>query len=263
MEINGKTIIYGIIGDPIQQVATPALMNTIFNKKNENKILIPLHVNKLSLKSTIEGLKNIQNFKGAVITMPHKTGIVKYLDEVSDEVKKVGACNVIKRTSKGLIKGTVLDGNGFVEGLKNHTLSVKSKNIFLLGAGGAASGIAYSLCANGIRKLTIYNRSKTKAYNLIQNLKAHYPNLEIVYDEQISEDTDILINATPIGMKENDKPILSLSNLKPKTIVAEIIISPEITCTLKQAIEKGCKIHKGIAMLEGQIKLINEFMDEE
>ncbi|MCF6180624.1 hypothetical protein [Lutibacter sp.] len=261
MEINGKTKIYGILGDPIHHVSVPKLMNHLFAKKKENKVLIPIHVDKISLKSTIEGLKYIQNFNGLVITMPHKTEIVKYLDEASEEVKRVGACNVIKRTSEGLLKGTLLDGNGFIEGLRHHKHSIKSKNIFLLGAGGAASGIAYSLCENGIKKLTIYNRSKTKASTLIENLKVIYPNIEIGYKDQISMDTDILINATSVGMQENDKPILSLSNLASNTLVAEIITNPKITCTLKKAIEKGCKIHKGIAMLKGQIRLMNEFMD--
>lgn len=263
MEINGKTKIYGILGDPIQQVATPKLMNTIFEEKKESKVLIPLHVDKHSLKSTIDGVKHIQNFKGAVITMPHKREIVKYLDEASEEVQKVGACNVIKITSKGLVKGALLDGNGFIEGLKTHRHSIESKNVFLLGAGGAASGIAYSLCLNGIRKLAIYNRSKIKAYALIERLKVYYPHIEIGYKDQISMDTDVLINATSVGMKENDEPILSLSDINSNTLVAETIISPEITCTLKKAMGKGCETHKGIAMLEGQIKLMNEFMDEE
>ncbi|MEC3908827.1 hypothetical protein VOI54_17500 [Tamlana sp. 2201CG12-4] len=263
MQINGKTKVYGILGDPIHQVTTPELMNSIFDNKKENKVLLPFHVDKHGLKSTINGLKSIQNFKGAVITMPHKIEIVKYLDEVSNEVKRAGACNVIKRTHKGLLKGDLLDGKGFIEGLRQHNHSIKSKNIFLLGAGGAASGIAHALCEIGINKLTIYNRSKPKALLLIQSLKAIHSNIEIDYNNQILQDTDVLINATSVGMNENDQPLLSLSNLDSNTLVAEIIISPAMTCTLKRAIEKKCKIHYGIAMLEGQIKLMNEFMDEE
>jgi shikimate dehydrogenase len=261
MKIDGSTKIYGIIGDPIKHVAVPKLMNALYEKNAENKILIPFHVKQYSLESIINGLKKIQNFKGAVITMPHKTEIVKYIDEAPNEVQRIGACNVIKRTTKGTIKGDLLDGNGFVQGLKSNNHSLKAKNIFLLGCGGAASAISYALCENKIKKLAIYNRTKSKAIKLIEKLKLAYPNIEIYYNDNISKDIDILINATPVGMKENDKPILSLSNINSKTLVAEIITSPEITCTLKAALEKGCKIHKGIAMLEGQIKLMNEFMD--
>ena len=261
MKIDGKTEIYGILGDPIKQVATPELMNSIYRKNGLNKVLIPFHVNQNSLESTITGLKKIQNFKGAVITMPHKAEIVKYLDEASDEVKQIGACNIIKRTPDGIIKGSLLDGKGFIQGLKNHNHSIESKSVFLLGCGGAASAIAFALCENKIKSLTIYNRTKTKAIKLIDKLKSIYSDIEISFSNKIPKGVDILINGTSVGMKENDKPLLSLSDLDSKTLVTEIIISPEMTCTLKKGIEKGCQIHKGIAMLEGQIRLMNEFMD--
>ncbi|PTX58390.1 shikimate dehydrogenase [Kordia periserrulae] len=261
MKIDGKTKIYGILGDPIKQVATPELMNSIFKKNGENKVLIPFHVNQVSLELTIQGLKKIQNFKGAVITMPHKVEILKYLDETSDEVKMIGACNVIKRTPEGIIKGELLDGKGFIQGLKSNNHFVESKRVFLLGCGGAASAIAFALCENKIQKLSIFNRTKSKAMKLIDKLTKAYPNIDISYSDNVSNDLNILINGTSVGMKESDKPLLSLSNLNSNTLVADIIISPEMTCTLKQATQKGCQIHKGIAMLEGQIKLMNEFMN--
>lgn len=261
MKIDGQTEIYGILGDPIKQVATPELMNAIYKEKGENKVLLPFHVNQNALASAINGLKKIQNFKGAVITMPHKTAIVKYLDETTEEVKRIGACNVIKRTPEGTIKGTLLDGKGFIQGLKTHHYTVEAKTIFLLGCGGTAAAIAFALCENNIKKLSIFNRTKSKAIQLIAKLKAHYPSIEIVFSDNISNETDILINATSVGMKENDRPLLSLANLDFRTLVADVIISPEMTCTLKDATQQGCKIHKGIAMLEGQIKLMNEFMN--
>jgi len=261
MKIDGKTEIYGILGDPIKQVAGPRLMNAIYERNRDNKVLIPFHVNQDSLKSVINGLKKIQNFKGAIITMPHKIEVVKYLDEASDEVKMIGACNVIKRTSEGIIKGELLDGKGFIQGLKNNKHFVESKKVFLLGCGGAASAIAFALCKNKIHQLSIFNRTKSKAMKLIDKLTKAYPTIDISYSDHVSNDLDILINGTSVGMKEGDKPLLSLSNLDPNTLVVDIIISPEMTCTLKEAIQKGCKIHKGIAMLEGQLELMNEFMN--
>ncbi|WP_298507752.1 hypothetical protein [uncultured Kordia sp.] len=261
MKIDGKTAMYAILGDPIAHVAAPRLMNAIFQESNENKVLIPFHVHDNGLQSVVEGLKNIQNFKGAVITMPHKTEIIKYVDEVSTEALRIGACNVIKRTPDGLIKGTLLDGNGFIEGLKKYNYTLTEKHIFLLGAGGAAAAIAFALCENGIKKLTIYNRTDTKALLLIEKLKRFYPSIDISYSNHISNDIDVLINSTSVGMKISDKPVLSLTNLNPNTLVADIITHPEITCTLQKAKELGCTIHTGIEMLEGQIKLIKEFMD--
>ncbi len=260
MIIDGKTEIYGILGDPIKHASAPSLLNAVFKKNKENKVLIPLHVNHHSLQSVMEGLKSTQNFKGAVITMPHKKAVLKYLDKASEQVKKIGACNVIKRASDGMIEGELLDGHGFIQGLRKHNHHIESKKVFLLGCGGAASAIAFTLCESSIQRLSIFNRTKTKADTLIEDLKAAYPDVEVLFSDDIPGDTDILINGTSVGMEETDKPLLSLSNLKSHSLVADIIIKPEMTCTLKEAIKKGCKIHKGIAMLEGQIELMHTFM---
>lgn len=261
MKIDGKTQIYGILGDPIQQVAVPELLNSMYSKQSINKVLVPFHVHQNTLETVILGLKNIQNFKGAIITMPHKTEIIQYLDEVSDEVQKTGACNVIKKTADGIIKGTLLDGKGFIQGLKSHNFTVESKNVFIQGCGGAATAIIFALCENGIQKLSIYNRTKSKVIVLIHKLKTLYPTIDISYSDTISGDIDILINATSVGMHENDQPLLSLYNLSSEALVADIITNPQMTCTLKKAKEKGCKIYKGIAMLEGQLELMNAFME--
>ena len=262
MNIDGKTEVYGIIGDPIRQVAAPKLMNSVYGGRKENKVLVPFHVNSQSLAATIHGLRCVQNFKGAVITMPHKTEIVKLLDEASDEVKMVGACNVIKRAPDGSIHGDLLDGKGFVQGLKNHHHTLKDKTVFLQGCGGAASAIAFSLCENEIQKLLIFNRTQSKALRLIDQLKKRYPIIDISFSGTIPSDTNLYINGTSVGMQARDRPLFPLDNLGIRDLlVADIITSPEMTCTLKEATQQGHQIQKGIAMLEGQIELMHQFMD--
>ena len=258
--INGRTEIFGILADPVHQVSTPELINRFFEERNENKVLIPYHVNKESIKVVIEGLRRTKNFKGAVITMPHKTNIVNLLDYKTEEVIQVNACNVIKRTEDGKIKGNMLDGKGFLKGLKKSNFTIKDKSVFLIGAGGAASGIAFSLCKSGINHLSIFNRTKSKAELLIKKLKAVNPNIRIDFSDKVTDKIDLLINGTSIGMKETDKLPISLNGLNKNTLVAEVIIRPEITITLKEAQKKGCKIHTGIHMLESQLELMVEFM---
>ena len=106
MKINGKTEIYGILGDPIKQVATPELMNSIYKKDGENKVLIPFHVNQVSLGLTIQGLKKIQNFKGAVITMPHKVEVLKYIDEAINRRRKIDS--IYRQELEGIDKARVV-----------------------------------------------------------------------------------------------------------------------------------------------------------
>ena len=259
--INGETEIYGILADPVHHVSAPELMNKLFIERGDNKVLVPLYVDKNSLESVLQGLKGMKNFKGAVITMPHKVNIVEFLDNKTEDVIQVNACNVIKRTERGEIIGAMFDGKGFVKGLEKSNFEVEGKSAFLIGAGGAASGIAYSLCENKIKKLTIFNRTKNRAKVLIENLKSVYPNINIVFSDKVTSEIDILINGTSAGMKETDSLPISLEELNNNILVAEVIIRPEITKTLKEALDKGCKIHKGIYMLEGQLELMLDFMN--
>jgi shikimate dehydrogenase len=110
--------------------------------------------------------------------------------------------------------------------------------------------------------LKIFNRTRAKANNLIANLIAFFPNLNIEYSDKISTDDQIIINGTSIGMKENDGLPISLSDVAESSIVAEVVITPELTTFLNEAKKKNCIIHKGKPMLEGQISLMIDFINE-
>jgi shikimate dehydrogenase len=260
-EINGATLLYAILGDPVEQVSTPGLINRIFSEKDQNKVLLPLHVKAESLKEVVSGLRSIGNFQGGVITMPHKKSIIPLLNAVSQEVEQTQACNVIRRTKEGKLHGHMLDGEGFITGLKEKGHKVQGRNVFLMGAGGAASGIAFALCRHGAEKIQLYNRSKDKAEELLARLKRYYPKVNLTLADQPDKAVNILINATSLGMREKDTPALSLEGLSQNTLVAEVIIRPELTCTLREAAQKGCTIHPGIHMLEAQIRLMLNFME--
>lgn len=261
-KINGATEIMAIIADPVYQASTPGLANAILAIENKNQILVPFHVKADGIIQVISSLRQINNFVGAVVSMPHKTEIIKLLDELTPEAKQVGACNVIRRNKDGKLTGTMLDGEGFVKGLLNAGHLVKSKNIFLVGAGGAASGIAFAVAKHGAERLRIFNRTKDKADNLIENIKTVFPNLNIEYSEKISSDDQIIVNGTSIGMKENDGLPISLFNVTESSIVADVVITPELTTFLNEAKKKNCIIHKGKPMLEGQIRLMLDFINE-
>jgi shikimate dehydrogenase len=262
-DINGTTAFYAILADPVAQVSTPGLINQIFARQLANKVLIPLHVAADSLEEVVRGLQQIKNFRGAVITMPHKSSIVYLLDDASDEVTQTQSCNVIRRSREGKLYGHMLDGEGFVEGLRAEGHKVARKRVFLIGAGGAASGIAFALCKHDIQSLLIYNLSPGKAEALMRRLKAVYPQLEIGVADRVSTKPGLLINAKSVGMQEGDAPPLPLGRLDADTLVAEVIIRPEITCTLKEAVKNGCKIHEGIHMLKAQTRIILQFMNED
>lgn len=262
IQINGATEVMAIIADPVYQASTPGLANALLADKKLNQVLVPLHVKTQGLSGVINSLRHVNNFVGAVVSMPHKTDIIKLLDELTPEAKEVGACNVIRRNKDGKLIGTMLDGEGFVKGLLNSGHLVKGKNIFLVGSGGAASGIAFAVARHGAGRLKIYNRTRDKANKLIANLNACFPNLNIEYSDKISADDQIIINGTSVGMKENYGLPISLSEVAESSVVADVVITPELTTFLNEAKKNNCIIHKGKPMLEGQISLMIDFINE-
>lgn len=261
-KINGSTQVLAIIADPVSQASTPELANTLLAEQERNQILVPFHVKAEGLSTVVIALRQIHNFMGAVVSMPHKTAIVSFLDELTVEAQQVGACNVIRRDTKGKLIGTMLDGEGFIQGLLKEGHTVFKKKVFLVGAGGAASGIAFALAKYGAESLSIYNRTQSKADHLISRINAYFPDLPVRYADSISKEDQIVINATSIGMAGTDGLPIALDNVQESCLVAEVVVSPEMTPFLAEAKKKNCRIHKGKPMLEGQIKLMLDFINE-
>ena len=261
--VSGLTRLMAIIGDPIARVRAPQLINRELNtQQRENVLMIPLHVAPDGLQAVLEGLRHCRNFSGAVITMPHKRAVIGLLDDISPEAQLAGACNVIKRLPDGKLIGTLFDGEGFVAGLRLRGYEVAGKRIYLAGAGGAASAIAHALAGHGVTELILYNRSEPSVLELAGQLASHHPGLVVIHGTRNPSHCDIAINATPVGMGEDDQQAFSLQHLAPGTLVCDIIIYSEKTPLLRSAEQAGLPVHTGEAMLSAQITLMIKFMLE-
>lgn len=260
IEITGKTKLYGIVADPIMQVKTPQTINEWMSKNDVDGVLVPMHVPASGLKSLVEGLRGMINLGGIVVTVPHKTTIIHLCDEVSQAAQLVGAVNVIRRTSEGKLIGDILDGKGFVAGLKHHDIDIHGKKVFLVGAGGAANAIAFSLCESGVQELGVYNRTKSKVEDMFARLSKIYPNVKMTLATASPIGYDVIVNATSLGMAETDPYPLMVDDMQSNQVVAEIIMRPELTPLLAVAKEKGCKIQYGLPMLQSQIELMVDFL---
>ncbi len=258
--ITGATRWMAIIADPVEQARTPAWMNELIEKKALDCVLIPLHVKPSDLKITIQALKVIQNFCGAVVSMPFKNAVVSMLDVMTAEVHWTGACNVIRRNRDGSLAGTLLDGEGFVAGLAENQFELRDKRVLLLGAGGAASGIAFALAKYGVQSLHIRNRTASKAELLVKKLKLRFPSVNLQSGPYQEKDFDLVINATRLGMYDDDPLPLAEKFLQPHMLVADVVVSQEMTPLLECAQQKGCHIHGGKWMLETQLEQMLAFM---
>lgn len=257
MKINGSTKIIALIGDPIVKAKTPEMLNHLLYERGllGEYVVVGFHVSKENLKRTIDGLKCIENFIGAVITMPFKNSIVSLLNSFEENVGFLQACNVILKRDSNILHGYNFDGLGFVNGLFKQGYVVKNKVCVLVGAGGAASSIAYQLLQEQCQKLVILNRTEEKAQYLRAKLLKLFPNANITLDVVNLTYIDILINATPLGMNTTDLLPLDKTHIRKAKLVAECIVSQEKTKLIEYA-EQFAEIHLGKFMLEGQLSQI-------
>ncbi len=258
--ITGRTAVLGIIGDPVIQARSPQLMNALLAARGIDAVLVPLHVAPAGLAAVLAGLRAIQSLKGVVVTMPHKQTIIPLLDKVEPEAAQVGACNIVRRDPDGRLIGSMFDGEGFVAGLKQAGHDPRGRRVFMAGAGGAASGIAFALGKHGAAALTLHNRGIARAEDLAARVRAAWPGMAAATGPADPSGHDIVINATSLGMQPGDALPLDMAGLKPGMVAAEIIMQPETTAFLAAAAQRGCTLHRGQARLAAQLDLMREFL---
>jgi shikimate dehydrogenase len=260
-EIDGQIQLLFVVGDPIAHARSPRLLNELLARKNIHAILLPLRVSPKNVELAIRSLRIMDNVKGAIVTMPHKSTVLDYLDEISNESKVIGACNVVRRSVDGSLHGSNVDGDGFVLGLANHGYNVAGKHVFLAGAGGAAAAIAYALGKHGAASLTLHNRTQRKAHELVHRVRNAWRALKVsVGTDTPAPTTDLVVNGTSLGMRDGDEFPINIDGLNPRMTAAEVIMVPERTPFLRAAAEHGCPVHGGEPMLLAQLELMIDFL---
>ena len=262
LKVNAKTKLFGVLADPIDHVRAPDIYNERWIYNNKNQLMIPIHVKKENLQSTIEGLRSLSNFYGFCVTIPHKVDVAKYCDILLPNAEMIGAVNVAYFNKKRELIGNNFDGDGFISGLKSQGYDVTGKRIFLAGAGGASRAIAFSLAKNQVYSIYIINRTEATASDLCNSVLKWYPDLDIKLYKDFSE-CDILINTTSLGLKESDELPFDVDKSSSSSLIADIIMKPEMTRLLNKAKLINRKIHLGKHMLDYQIELMEKFLTKD
>jgi shikimate dehydrogenase len=247
--ISGTTQIYGLIGDPVGHSFSPPMMNAVFSYMNLDACYLAFQVDEKKVSEAIAGIRAL-NFAGVNVTVPHKSAVIPYLDEVSPLAKKIGAVNTISNV-KGRLKGTNTDFSGFIRSLKTLNFSPKKKTIALLGSGGSARALVAGLADAGALRVMLHNRTAERAEKLVTEFSRYFPltQLEAVSLQTIHETPlDLLVNTTTVGMFSSDLP-LNLKQCRKINLLADIIYRPSQTPLLKQAKELGINAVNGIDML--------------
>lgn len=240
------------MGDPIEHSKSPAMHNAWFEEMSIDATYIPVHVSAENLESAVAGLKTL-GASGWNITIPHKTAIIPYLDELDELAKKMGAVNTVVRTKEGRLKGYNTDGVGFVRSLEEAVgKSHKDKPVLLIGAGGAARGIAFAMQQQGYTNLTIANRTVANAQAIVDEMGIGHA-ISLAEAEESLADFGILVQMTSAGLATGNFSMpFSLERLAKGAIVADIVYNPLMTPFLKAAEEKGATVVTGLGMFVHQ-----------
>jgi shikimate dehydrogenase len=202
---------------------------------------------------------HLLNVRGALITMPHKVSTVGMLDDVLPTAAIAGSCNAVRRLPDGRLQGDMFDGEGFVRGIKRKGFDPKGRRALVVGAGGVGCAIAASLAASGVLEMDLFDVNDASAKALASRLLQHYPSMTIRTGSNDPAGYELLVNATPMGMKDGDPLPVDMSRVEPATFVGEVVMKTDMTAFLKAAQARGCRVQIGSDMLYEQIPAYLEY----
>ncbi len=257
--ISGRTKLIAHLGVPTETFKAPMIYNPYFEKHGIDAVVVPMGCRAEDYPQFLKLLFRLTNIHGALVTMPHKVTTVGLLDEMTTSVKIAGACNAVLLRADGTLLGDMFDGEGFVRGVKRKGLVLEGARVLVVGGGGVGSAIAASLAAARIGEIVLYDTHAANAEALGARISTHYPALRVAVGSNDPAGYDLVVNATPLGMKAGDPLPFDASRLDPATFVGEVVMKQEMTPLLEAATARGCRIQVGVDMLFEQIPAYLEF----
>ena len=239
---------YLVIGNPIEHSLSPKLHNHWIKENNIDAIYDKKQLNESDIEEIVDEVKKGE-IDGINVTVPFKKSVIPFLDQLTALAKEVQSVNTIFKKDDKII-GDNTDIGGFEKGLKYINYDLKNKNVFILGAGGAASSIILALKRLGAAKIILSNRTKEKA----DDLKKKYTDLEIINWGE-TPDFNVIINATSLGLKSDDQIKLNYTDIGTNKLFYDIIYNPNKTKFLSKAEQFGNQIENGKMMFIYQAQL--------
>ena len=258
--IGTNTQVCAIIGNPVAHSLSPAIHNAAFSELNLDFVYVAFRVE--NVKHTLLGMRAMDNFRGMSVTIPHKIEAMKYLDEIPDIDRHIGSINTIIREGDRLV-GLGTDGPGALKALVDAGVEIMGKNVLMLGSGGAARAIAFTLALNaGPAQIALLDIDKAVLQQLTSDLKTG-TDVPIKSDEMtpkslaaMTERSDLIINCTPIGMyPREDATLIHAELLRPDQVVFDIVYNPLETKFCAEAKARGLKVIPGVEMFINQAVL--------
>ncbi len=258
--ISSKTQICAVIGNPLSHTLSPAIHNAAFEFLDLDFVYLACPVE--NVKDALAGMRAIANFRGLSVTIPHKTEVMKYVDDIAAVDRNIGSINTVIHEQDKLI-GLGTDGSGALKAFVDRGVDIDGKNVLMLGAGGAARAIAFTLAQKTkLAELSILDVNEALLQGLTSDLKTGTD--AVITSGSLTEgplaaamkSADIIIHCTPVDMHPNvDASLIAQELFRPEQVVFDIVYNPLETKLLTDAKSRGLKIIPGVEMFINQAAL--------
>jgi len=255
----GGTALVAHIGFPTDGFVSPLIYNPYFEQAGIDAVVVPMGCRAEDYPAFLRAVFTLTNIRGALVTMPHKVTTAALVDDASPAVRLAGSCNAVRRSQDGRLQGDLFDGEGFVRALKRNGCRLQGARALVVGTGGVGSAIAASLATAGATSLALMDAQPATARAVAERLARHFPSLEVSAGDGAPGGRDLVVNATPLGMREGDPLPIEVSRLAPDTFVGDVVMAADTTPLIAAARARGCRVQPGTDMLFEQIPLYLEF----
>jgi shikimate dehydrogenase len=261
---SGATRVIFIVGDPIAQVKSPHGVTESLRARRADAIVVPAHVKPADIETFFALAERMPNVDGIIVTVPHKFDAARLCAQVTPRARSIGAANVVRRhlgRSDGRWQADMCDGEGYVAGLRNAGCEPRGRRALLVGAGGAGSAIAHALVDAGVTALALHDADAARREALAAKLRA-YGALQPSLGSTDPSGFDLVINATPLGMKPGDALPVDASKLSRDTFVGDVVTVPAVPPLIEAARAAGCSTMTGAGMFEAvRDRMIDFFLE--
>ena len=257
MDKNYRAELVGVLGDPVDGNPTGVMEEAGFAQAGLNWRYMTIRVLPGELDAAMAGVKAF-HMRGVNLTMPHKIDVLKHMDALSEAARVIGAVNTVVCREDGTLFGENTDGKGFVQSLTDAGIPLTGAHVTLLGAGGAARSIGVECALAGAASVTVINRNAQRGASLVDtinaHIRAHAQYLPWQGTVAVPEGTDILINATCVGLHPDSDacPDVDFGTVTPDMVVCDVVFNPAETVFLRRAAERGARCVDGLGMLVNQ-----------
>lgn len=253
MSISGTTRVFLILGDPVAQVRAPEAFNHLFDKHGVDAVLVPANVPAAEFDGFVTHALKARNIDGLWLAIPHKTAMVDLLDRCDRLGRSAGAVNAARRTADGALEGALFDGVGFTKALAHFGIAIPGRKVLVVGVGGGGVAIATSLAAHGAGRVALYDSMPGRTESVATKLSREFGIDVVSVATPDPAGFDLVVNATPLGLKAGDPMPFDVARLDPGAAVVDILMKNQPTPLLRACRARGITAHPGFEMMVQQV----------